>query len=324
MFQNGTFLSYLAYFSSQEPIDQDATVDVSMESSRLSYEDDGSSSPTANHMLNVTVAEPMEVSPITPDEIHSDPRNLPGVTPATAGIADSLAPGVSQPGELPVSGWEERDDEARTLPAFPMPISANPSVPDPAGISCTPDTHSTPPDLSRGFVALQGSAQALHDSTEHTTEPSLKKPFFFMGTSVEQESLLNMNASGLFTPQNEAASAPVSPGPQADAIDNALTSVAEPDLLTPPSAKYSSVPLEIKDEMDDSNNEGLGLDTTDAASAQLCHPAPPSEEAKPLRAIEDEDDPFKLMGNDSEVAPGAVDDRPGSSEGQDEQIDDVQ
>jgi len=295
------------HISSQEPIGQDATVDASMDSSRLSYEDDGSISPISNHTPNFTVAEPMEATPIAPDEIRSNPRNLPGATPATAGIADYLAPEPSQ-----------------TLYAFPMPVLANPSVPDPAGISPTPDTHSTPPDLLSGLVASHGSAQALHDPAEHSTEPSLTKPSFPMGTSMGQESSLNMSASGLFTPQNEAASVPVSPGLQADATDNALASVAEPELLTPPSAKYSSFPFEIGDGMDDSNDEALGVDTAGAASAQLCHPEPPSEEAKPLHAIEDEDDPFKLMGNDSKVAPGAVDDRPGSSEGQDERINDVQ
>src|ERR1700733_11680897 len=253
------FSPHIWPISSQEPIGQDAAVDISMDSSRLSYEDDGSISPISNHTPNFT--EPMEATPIAPDEIHSNPQNLPGAIPATAGIADYLTPEPSQTGELLVPGWEERDDEARTLYAFPMPVLANPSVPDPAGISPTPDTHSPPPDLLRGLVAFQGSAQALHDPAEHSTESSLTKPSFPMGTSMGQESSLNMSASGLFTPQNEAASVPVSPGLQADATDNALTSVAEPELLTPPSAKFSSVPFEIRDGMDDSNDEALGVDT---------------------------------------------------------------
>jgi len=136
---------------------------------------------------------------------------------------------------------------------------------------------------------------------------------------VEQQSLLNISM-----PQNEAALVPVSPDPQADATDNALTSAAEPELLTPPSTKYSSVPFEIRDGVDNSNDEALDVDTAGAASAQFCRPVAPSDEAKPPHAIEDEDDPFKLMGSGSKVAPGAVDDRPGSSEGQDERSNDFQ
>jgi hypothetical protein len=91
-----------------------------------------------------------------------------------------------------------------------------------------------------------------------------------------------------------------------------LTPIAKPEHSTLPES--SSIPLEIRDTQDVSND----------GAHDINHPLSPPEVAKSLDAAEDEDDPFKLMGNDSKVAPGAVDNQPGFSERPNERIKYVQ
>jgi hypothetical protein len=105
-----------------------------------------------------------------------------------------------------------------------------------------------------------------------------------------------------------------------------VESEREPERSTPiPGAV--TVAIETRDVTTSSNDASHRADTADAASVQpdaaISHPVPSSELAKSQDAIEDEDDPFKLMGNDSKVAPGAVDDQHDFGERQDMPIDDV-
>ena len=209
------------------------------------------------------------------------------------------------------------NEETNIQCTFPMSISADPSVPDPAVIS--PDTQSNPPltDLELSHDYAQAS-QVSPDSTETTVPMPATGTLPFSPAS----------DSDLFTPQNEADTAPVSPNSQSaepSVLDEYVrwipTSTAEPERLL---AEASSMTHDTTNVMDVSNDGAHDTVSPRAAAVQLDEESiRQQEEAKPLSAVEAEDDPFKLMRSDSKVAPGAVDDHLHSDIGTDERTSDL-
>jgi hypothetical protein len=233
-----------------------------------------------------------------------------------AGVESVLAPDPLESAKVVVPAQEPpKEGGDGNAYAFPMPISDDPSVPDPASILRMPETHTTPDPSSTHPEASHYSTLA---STENPNETSLTVPPYALATPVEEEEEdFNASANSLFTLQNEVATAPPgSPDSQPIEPDGAKDEVTlgEPKRSATPISEALSIPIETTDI---SNGEAPASINLDIA---LPHPVQPPKPAKSLDAVEDELDPFKLMGNDSKVAPGAIDDQH-ASEAQDERMD---
>lgn len=105
---------------------------------------------------------------------------------------------------------DEPESRATPYHSFPMPVSANPDIPDPTSLPRTPDrsTRLTPPTLG----SIPGTPQFLlsPNHTPGTPIPvSVPVPASILKVLQLQQSLAGSSTSGLFTPQNEEeASAP--------------------------------------------------------------------------------------------------------------------
>jgi hypothetical protein len=196
---------------------------------------------------------------------------------------------------------------------FPMPILADPTVPDPTDISQQSILHggflmsTTPGNLPDPVVV----APDLADSTQTSSTDQLA--FFDMSSG--QAPLFSTSTSGLFTPQDEAVMVPETPGTLSidgnTTVDITQLMHREAARSTTPIPDASSVPLETMDSMETSNTKAIRADSLPAASI-VADTASPGSVISPKvttfsEAAEKEDDPFRLMGTDSKVAPGPVD-----------------
>lgn len=217
----------------------------------------------------------------------------------------------------------------RVYDTFPMPILADPTVPDPTDISQQSIIHggflmsTTPGNLPDPVVV----APDLADGTQISSTDQLG--FFEMSSG--QESLFSSSTSGLFTPLDEAVTVPETPG---TLLIDANTTADITQLMhreaahsTTPIPDASSVPLETMDSMETSNTEAIRADSLPAASI-VADTASPGSVISPKvttfsEAAEKEDDPFRLMGTDSKVAPGPVDSESnsGSSKAEEQSFD---
>jgi hypothetical protein len=149
---------------------------------------------------------------------------------------------------------------------------------------------------------------ALHNPTQIPVEsPTIPHN---LGIPARRESYSDRTTN---TSQNEVVTTPGSPSSQADASkskdDPEVTSAGDAEHPKPPVPWSSLVPFAATDTTD-ILHEDFGAETTDVVS-----PRPAASSARPtlslavatsLDAAEAEDDPFKLMGNNSKVAPGAA------------------
>jgi hypothetical protein len=237
----------------------------------------------------------------------------PGVIPAPTSVNGTIAPEHQQSNAIVVLAREpfvEENGEEKRIPyTFPMPISANPSVPDPDGIARTPDTYRTSQSPLLLSETPCDSSPALNVSAKDSSETS---PPFPLETLVRQESFSNTSASDLFTPRNETATAPASPSPQPakPREDDQLTHPVQSTRLTLTIPEASFVPAESTGAMDDGVPDGgTPRPPSEHLEDTSFHPVTPSGLVNSSDAVWDEDDPFKLMGNDGKFVPGAVDDQ---------------
>ncbi|KAH8087846.1 hypothetical protein BXZ70DRAFT_955383 [Cristinia sonorae] len=206
---------------------------------------------------------------------------------------------------------EASANEHHLVNGVPAPVSADPSVPDPASVWGTRATTPQPevPSKSRA-EELERAAE-----TGGLLKMTLKQP-------------AQHTASGLFTPAADSDSTPASPSipwegadaarqveedSPAEEVDQSTTDVDEippADAAGETSAVQETVPealaVEAKQDDDDVHDDDADGDLDPEYHGDTSEE--PSEQLTPSALLEDNSDPFTLMGSDSKVAPGAVED----------------
>ena len=336
-------------FLSQEPAERGETGDVEGNVPMLSNEDRIPILSVAQNPPDFASTEILQSTLIPGNDVHSHHQtSSPQGMPETSSVEHSLANEPMLFDDIAVPAWKPLEEvrtfgatvgsvpapdplesvevivPAREPPeeegdrnayAFPIPISEDPSVPDPASILQMPEAHSTPDPSSTHPEASHHSALAP------TENPSETVPPYALATPVEEEHF-NASANILFAPENEVPPGSSDPRPiEPDgAKDNVRVTLGEPKRSATPILEALSMPIETTDI---SNGKARHADDTAPINSDVAlpHSVQPPEPAKSLGAVEDELDPFKLMGNDSKVAPGGVDDQH-TSETQDNRMDD--
>ncbi|TCD64552.1 hypothetical protein EIP91_003909 [Steccherinum ochraceum] len=231
---------------------------------------------------------------------------------------DEVVSEVPQPAEQPDPSDENliqdiQDIDKPSGSAFPSPVSADPAVPDPASVWGSPKATTPQPE-----EATKNRREEVERAAETGSllKASLKQPVLH-------------SASGLFTPATETDSSPTSPAVPSDGIDESSpdakvhTASVEDNTDDFPSGLKELIPTEesagsreiSEPSIDD---EKVVLDDLDVHDDDADGDLDPeyhgdlaedfevqSQIAVPADEVEKEaEDPFKLMGSDSQVAPG--------------------
>jgi len=199
------------------------------------------------------------------EDINSSHEVASGVAPLNNGDEDKQSAESGQSEHISAmtsQHIEPHGKEHEMFDAFPMPVSADPSVPDPIDVRHTFKAHINPPASENSL----DSAVVAPDLVDDATRTSLTDQPPFIDIMSRQESLSSASASGLFTPQTETMAAPETTGTQsidpsimADSIH--LMDSVDAEHSTAPILDVSSVPSETMDGME-ILNEAITLSGT--------------------------------------------------------------
>lgn len=264
--------------------------------------------------------------------IYSLPQLQPVATPRPT--QSSPRPGLDSQNTLSVPSIEvqttspQAEDEVQPASLFgphleggiPVPVSADPAVPDPASVWGTPRETSPQVEVSSKSRAEEVTRAA---ETGGLLKMTLKQPTMH-------------SASGLFTPATDTDSSPSSPAiavgisDDADEVEAGSSAVGITDQTSPgpQNRAQEDQPFIPQTTNSDSSavSEGDNVDEMDVHDADADGDPDPEyhgeQEGSPEETqsqdtaspLDDAVDPFTLMGSDSKVAPGAMDDDSSSGE----------
>lgn len=286
----------------QEPPDrevgEESNINMTMDPEIRSVGDNEPNSPVPETILTIALSDTLEGELTSSEDINWSNEIAPGdEAPLVATDKNNQFTEGGQSEDISAHGKEHEVHDA-----FPMPVSADPTVPDPIDLLAVSKVHSSPPILPLSGHLLD-SAAVVPDLVGGA--PTV------VDMMSRQESFSSATASGLFTPQTEAVIVSETPGTQSiNPADNIqLTNSVDTGPSTTPILD-TSVPSEMT--MD--RMEAISMDILPEESDDMWISSPqPPRIASSSNLAETEDDPFKLMGTDSKVAPGPIDN--GSSSG---------
>lgn len=261
---------------------------------------------------NISLSGVPEREHISLEEVHSSRDKISrAMTPLMATDEDDVfaVNHRSQAiGSVTTELTERQDNGDGVNGTFPMPVLADPTAPDPIDISKEFILRGDSPISAISGDLLNPVVVALDfvDGTQTLATNQLASSDIFSG----QDSSFISSTSGLYEPQDDTLTIPEIPGtllvdPDVTADTSQLMDKAEADLSMPPIPGASSIPLYTMDTPDVQliSTNAPPAASMDTGSASILSP----RIASPTDPVEREEDPFKLMGTDSKVAPGPVD-----------------